>query len=162
MDLRLNKYNFISMMLIIIMKSFTLFLMSDLIPLKVFKQSSIDKAKIIINASEEKLGYLIEEFQKMKVDLSSIPIMINSTQFQSDISAFLGTFFLIKDGRKIVKILWPFKVFLSINFHQNSGSNHQLKKLMSGVLKLLYPDKMVKYLNSLITNYVSCQKIRNK
>lgn len=62
MDLRLNKYNFISMMSIIIMKSFTLYLMSDPIPLKVLKQLSIDKAKIIINASEEKLGYLIEEF----------------------------------------------------------------------------------------------------
>lgn len=54
--------------------------------------SIVDKAKIVINASEEKLSLIIQEFDKMKVDIGSIPILLNSNQFQSDISMFLGIF----------------------------------------------------------------------
>jgi len=36
----------------------------------------------------------------MKVDLNTIPIIINSNQFQSDISSFLGIFFIIIKGWK--------------------------------------------------------------
>ncbi len=62
------------------------------IPIKVFMRIKLDKAKIVINGSEEKLGLLIGEFEKMKVDIGSVSILLNSIQFQSDISAFLGRF----------------------------------------------------------------------
>lgn len=41
----------------------------------------------------------------MKVDLSNIPIMLNSNQFQSDISTFLGNFYINQRMEKLKKIM---------------------------------------------------------
>jgi hypothetical protein len=46
----------------------------------------------------------------MKVDIAAIPILLNSDQFQSDISAFLGTLMLIKDGRTTIRTVWQCRV----------------------------------------------------
>lgn len=84
----------------------------------------------------------------MKVDLSSIPIMINSNQYQSDISAFLGILYLTSQVGKIKESsAWPFKTFNFIIYHLNNGLKQLLKKLMFGKLKYLYPNKKDKYLN---------------
>ena len=72
----------------------------------------VDKAKIVINASEEKLGWVIGEFEKMKVDIAAIPILLNSDQFQSDISAFLGMLVLMKDGKTTIKTVWQCRACL--------------------------------------------------
>ena len=58
-----NKYNCISMMLIIKVTCFMLSPTSEVILFKVYLSSKLsDKAKIVINASEEKLGMIIEDF----------------------------------------------------------------------------------------------------
>lgn len=78
----------------------------------------------------------------MKVDLSNIPIMLNSNQFQSDISTFLGNFYINQRMEKLKKIMYgsPKPTLLSYFFWTMDKSDN-LKNWCLGSINFSFQRK---------------------